>query len=191
PEKITGRAKFGMDVQFDGLMTAVVARSPVFGGTVKSFDAGKAKAVPGVRDVVQVPSGVAVIADHYWAAKQGRDLLVIDWDLGPNAGLDSGKLREEFRRLAATEGAVASQAGDVKGALGKAAKTLEAEYNVPYLAHAPMEPLNCTVKVEGGRCEIWTGTQFQTMDQKIAAEILGIKPDKVKIHTMFLGGGFG
>ncbi|UNP28902.1 xanthine dehydrogenase family protein molybdopterin-binding subunit [Lysobacter gummosus] len=191
PEKITGRAKFGMDVQFDGLMTAVVARAPVFGGRVKSFDAGKAKAVPGVRDVVQVPSGVAVIADHYWAAKQGRDLLVIDWDLGPNAGLDSGKLREEFRRLAATEGAVASQAGDVKGALGKAAKTLEAEYNVPYLAHAPMEPLNCTVKVEGGRCEIWTGTQFQTMDQKIAAEILGIKPDKVKIHTMFLGGGFG
>ena len=191
PEKITGRAKFGMDVQFDGLLTAVVARSPVFGGTVKSFDAVKAKAVPGVRDVVQVPSGVAVIADHYWAAKQGRDALTIDWDLGPHAGLDSTTMREDFRKLAATEGAIAAQAGDVKSGLSKAAKTLEAEYHVPYLAHAPMEPLNCTVKVENGHCEIWTGTQFQTMDQKIAAEILGLKPAQVKIHTMFLGGGFG
>nr|WP_255610956.1 molybdopterin cofactor-binding domain-containing protein [Lysobacter sp. ESA13C] len=180
-----------MDVQFDGLLTAVVARAPVFGGTVKSFDAAPAKAVPGVRDVLQVPSGVAVIADHYWAAKQGRDALVIDWDLGPNAGLDTTKLREDFRKLAATEGAVAAQAGDVKGGLAKAAKTIEAEYNVPYLAHAPMEPLNCTVKIEADRCEIWTGTQFQTVDQQVAAKITGLKPDQVQIHTMFLGGGFG
>ncbi|ALN78944.1 xanthine dehydrogenase family protein molybdopterin-binding subunit [Lysobacter antibioticus] len=191
PEKITGKAKFGMDVQFDGLLTAVVARAPVFGGTVKSFDAAPAKAVPGVRDVLQVPSGVAVIADHYWAAKQGRDALVIDWDLGPNAGLDTTKLREDFRKLAATDGAVAAQAGDVKGGLAKAAKTIEAEYNVPYLAHAPMEPLNCTVKIEADSCEIWTGTQFQTVDQQVAAKITGLKPDQVQIHTMFLGGGFG
>ncbi|WP_252255468.1 xanthine dehydrogenase family protein molybdopterin-binding subunit [Lysobacter capsici] len=191
PDKITGKAKFGMDVQFDGLFTAVVARSPVFGGSVKSFDASKAKAVAGVRDVVQVPSGVAVIADHYWAAKQGRDALVIDWDLGPNAGLDTVKLREQFRALAATEGAVAGQAGDVKGALAKAAKTLEAEYNVPYLAHSPMEPLNCTVKIDADGCDVWTGTQFQTVDQKVAAEITGLKPEQVRIHTMFLGGGFG
>ena len=191
PEKITGRAKFGMDVQFDGLLTAVVARSPVFGGTVKSFDAAAAKAVAGVRDVVQVPSGVAVIADHYWAAKLGRDALKVDWDLGPNAGLDTAKLREEFRKLAATPGAIAAQAGDAAGALAKAGKPFEAEYNVPYLAHAPMEPLNCTVKIDGDGCDIWTGTQFQTVDQQVAAGILGLKPEQVRIHTMFLGGGFG
>lgn len=191
PEKITGRAKFGMDVQFDGLLTAVVARPPVFGGKVKSFDAAKAKAVPGVRDVVQVPTGVAVVADHYWAAKQGRDALQVEWDLGPNAALDSATLREQFRKLAATPGTVAAQAGDAAAALAKAGKTLDAEYNVPYLAHAPMEPLNCTVKIDGDACEIWTGTQFQTLDQQVAAGILGIKPDQVRIHTMFLGGGFG
>jgi isoquinoline 1-oxidoreductase beta subunit len=191
PEKITGRAKFGMDVQFDGLLTAVVARPPVFGGKVKSFDAAKAKAVPGVRDVVQVPTGVAVVADHYWAAKQGRDALQIEWDLGPNAALDSATLREQFRKLAATPGTVAAQAGDAAAVLAKAGKTFDAEYNVPYLAHAPMEPLNCTVKIDGDACEIWTGTQFQTLDQQVAAGILGIKPDQVRIHTMFLGGGFG
>ncbi|WP_343225722.1 xanthine dehydrogenase family protein molybdopterin-binding subunit [Lysobacter sp. BMK333-48F3] len=191
PEKIDGRAKFGMDVQFEGLLTALVARAPVFGGTVKSFDAAAAKAVPGVRDVVQVPSGVAVVADHYWAAKLGRDALKIDWDLGPHAGLDTGQLREEFRRLAVTPGAVASQAGDVDAALAKAARTVEAEYHVPYLAHSPMEPLNCTVKIADGQCEIWTGTQFQTLDQQVAAKIAGLKPEQVKIHTMFLGGGFG
>nr|WP_255595498.1 molybdopterin cofactor-binding domain-containing protein [Lysobacter sp. BMK333-48F3] len=180
-----------MDVQFEGLLTALVARAPVFGGTVKSFDAAAAKAVPGVRDVVQVPSGVAVVADHYWAAKLGRDALKIDWDLGPHAGLDTGQLREEFRRLAVTPGAVASQAGDVDAALAKAARTVEAEYHVPYLAHSPMEPLNCTVKIADGQCEIWTGTQFQTLDQQVAAKIAGLKPEQVKIHTMFLGGGFG
>ncbi|MEH6422174.1 xanthine dehydrogenase family protein molybdopterin-binding subunit [Pseudomonas sp. CGJS7] len=191
PEKIDGRAKFGMDMHFDGLFTAVVARAPVFGGTVKSFDASKAKAVPGVRDVVQVPSGVAVIADHYWAAKQGRDALAVEWDAGPHAGLDTHKLREEFRALAATPGAIASQAGDVAAGLAAAARTLEAEYNVPYLAHAPMEPLNCTVKIDGEGCDIWTGTQFQTVDQNVAAEITGLKPEQVRVHTMFLGGGFG
>ncbi len=191
PEKITGRAKFGIDVQFDGLLTAVVARAPVFGGTVKSFDASKARAVPGVRDVVQVPSGVAVIADHFWAARLGRDALVVDWDLGPNAGLDTDKLREEFGRLAATDGAVAAQAGDAGAALAEAAKTIEAEYHVPYLAHAPMEPMNCTVKIDADGCDIWTGTQFQTLDQQIAAQITGLAPEKIRIHTMFLGGGFG
>ncbi|WP_363800354.1 xanthine dehydrogenase family protein molybdopterin-binding subunit [Lysobacter firmicutimachus] len=191
PEKIDGRAKFGMDVHFDGLLTALVARAPVFGGTVKSFDATAAKAVPGVRDVVQVPSGVAVVADHYWAAKLGRDALRIDWDLGPHAGLDTGRLREQFRQLAATPGAVAAQAGDVDAALARATRTVEAEYHVPYLAHSPMEPLNCTVKIADGQCEIWTGTQFQTLDQQVAAKIAGLKPEQVKIHTLFLGGGFG
>lgn len=191
PEKITGRAKFGMDIQFDGLMTAVVARAPVFGGKVASFDAIAAKAVPGVRDVVQVPSGVAVVADHYWAAKLGRDALQVEWDRGAHGALDSAVLRSEFAALAGTEGPVAARAGDVVAALEGAAKTVEAEYAVPYLAHAAMEPLNCTVKVEGGECDIWCGTQFPTLDQNNAARILGIPAEKIRIHTPFLGGGFG
>jgi isoquinoline 1-oxidoreductase beta subunit len=191
PEKITGQARFGMDVQFDGLMTAMVARPPVFGGSVKSFEGAEALAVPGVHKVVQVPTGVAVIADHYWAAKLGRDALKVEWDLGPNAGLDSQKLLESFRKLAATPGTSASQAGNATATLGKAAKMIEAEYSVPYLAHAPMEPLNCTVKISKDKCEIWTGTQFQTLDQMIAGKITGLKPEQVEIHTQFLGGGFG
>jgi isoquinoline 1-oxidoreductase beta subunit len=191
PEKITGRARFGMDVQFAGLKTAVIARAPVFGATVKSFDDSRARAVPGVLKVVQVPSGIAVVADHFWAAKLGRDALAVDWDLGPNAALDTEALRLQFRELADQPGAVAAQAGDSKAALARAAKTVEAEYIVPYLAHAPMEPLNCTVRIGPDRCEIWTGTQFQSMDQGMAAGITGLKPEQVSIQTMFLGGGFG
>ncbi|VVQ08220.1 Isoquinoline 1-oxidoreductase subunit beta [Pseudomonas fluorescens] len=191
PEKITGRAKFGMDVQFDGLMTAMVARSPVFGGSVKSFEGAEALAIPGVHIVVQVPTGVAVIADHYWAAKLGRDALKVDWELGPNTGLDSQALLENFRKLATTPGVSASTAGDTDGTLGKAVKTVDVEYSVPYLAHAPMEPLNCTVRITQNKCEIWTGTQFQTLDQMIAGKITGLKPEQVEIHTQFLGGGFG
>ena len=191
PEKITGRAKFGMDVQFDGLMTAMVARSPVFGGSVKSFEGAGALAIPGVHKVVQVPTGVAVIADHYWAAKLGRDALTVEWDLGPNIGLDSQELLERFRKLATTPGMSAGQAGDTKAALAKAAKTIDVEYSVPYLAHAPMEPLNCTVSITQDKCEIWTGTQFQTLDQMVAGKITGLKPEQVEIHTEFLGGGFG
>ena len=191
PEKITGRAKFGMDVQFDGLMTAMVARSPVFGGSEKSFEGAGALPIPGVHKVVQVPTGVAVIADHYWAAKLGRDALTVEWDLGPNIGLDSQELLERFRKLATTPGMSAGQAGDTKAALAKAAKTIDVEYSVPYLAHAPMEPLNCTVRITQDKCEIWTGTQFQTLDQMVAGKITGLKPEQVEIHTEFLGGGFG
>jgi isoquinoline 1-oxidoreductase beta subunit len=191
PEKIDGRAVFGLDVSFDGLLTAVVERSPVFGGKVKSFDATAARAVPGVRKVVQVPSGVAVVADHFWAAQQGREVLQIEWDLGAGATLDSGAMLTEFRRLAATPGGNAASAGDVAAALAKAQRRVSAEYFVPYLAHAPMEPLNCTVRIGPDRCEIWTGTQFQTMDQASAAQITGLKPEQVELHTTFLGGGFG
>lgn len=191
PEKITGRAQFGMDVQFEGLLTAVIARAPVFGGTVKSFDATAAKAIAGVRNVLQIPTGVAVVADHYWAAKLGRDALKVEWDLGPNAALDSEALRAQFGQLAGTPGLPAAQAGDVAAALPKAAKTVEAEYAVPYLAHAPMEPLNCTVRISPDRCELWIGTQFQTLEQGTAAQITGLKPEQVFVHTAFLGGAFG
>jgi isoquinoline 1-oxidoreductase beta subunit len=191
PEKVTGRARFGLDVRLPGMLTAVVARAPVFGGTVKSFRADRAKAVPGVKAVVQVPSGVAVVGEHFWAAKLGRDALDIDWDLGPGAQLDSERLRQEFRSAAGTPGVKAAAVGDVEAALRSAAKTVEAEFEVPYLAHAPMEPLNCTVRLGADGAEVWTGTQFQTLDQQVTAQIAGLKPEQVKIHTMFLGGGFG
>ncbi len=191
PEKINGTAMFGQDVHFDGLMTAMVARSPVFGGTVKSFDASASKKIKGVHQVLQVPSGVAVIADNYWAAKQGRDALKVEWDLGKNASLDSKAMLVEFRKLANTQGLTAASMGDIKTAAAKASKTLEAEYSLPYLAHSPMEPLNCTVKISKDACEIWTGTQMPGTDQQAAAKILGIKPEQVTMHTLFLGGGFG
>ena len=191
PEKITGRAKFGMDVQFDGLLTAVVERSPTFGGEVDSFDASAAKAVPGVRQVVQVPSGVAVVADHFWAAEQGRKALTVEWKPGPAAGLDSEDMIAEWRDLTLTPGTTAAEAGDAAGALAAAAQKIEASYSFPYLAHATMEPLNCTVKIGPDGCDIWTGTQFQGPDQMAAAAITGLKPEQVRIHTTFLGGGFG
>ena len=189
PEKITGRAQFGLDVKLPGLLTAVVAHPPTFGGKVKSFDATAAKAVAGVRAVFEVPSGVAVAGDHFWAAKRGRDALKIEWDLGPHADLDTARLRASYREQAKTAGAEAKSVGDVRKAL--AAPTVVAEYSVPYLAHAPMEPLNCTVERTANGCNVWTGTQFQTVDQQRIAAILGLKPEQVSLHTTFLGGGFG
>jgi isoquinoline 1-oxidoreductase beta subunit len=191
PEKITGRAQFGMDVQFEGLLTAVVARPPVFGATVKSFDDTAAKAVPGVRQVLRIPSGVAVVADHFWAAKTGRDALKVDWDLGEHAGLDSAALRRQFGSLLDTPGAIAATAGDVSVAPPDGTTIVDAEYAVPYLAHAAMEPLNCTVRIADDRCDVWIGTQFQTLEQGTAAQITGLRPEQVFIHTTFLGGAFG
>ena len=188
--KVSGTAEFGIDVKRPNLHVALVARAPVFGATLKSFDAAKARAVPGVIDVVQVPSGVAVLAKHFWAAKQGRDALVLDWDPGAGAAISTPALREDYRKLARAPGTVAKTAGDVD-AVFKGAKVIEADYEVPYLAHAPMEPLNCTVEIGKDGCDIWTGTQFQTMDQRVAAAVLGLKPEQVRIHTTFLGGGFG
>ena len=190
PEKVTGRAQFGLDVRFPGLMTAVIARAPVFGAKVKSFDPAPAKAVPGVKAVVQVPSGVAVVAENFWAAKSGRDALEVQWELGTGATLDTDKLREEFRRLSRTPGAIAAQAGDLTS-VESAPATLAAEFDVPYLAHAPMEPLNCAVRLAEGSCEVWLGTQFQGIDQQAAAEVAGLRPEQVTVHTTFLGGGFG
>jgi isoquinoline 1-oxidoreductase beta subunit len=192
PEKITGRAEFGIDVQFPGLRVAVVARPPAFGAKLGKYDASAALKVPGVEKVVPTANGVAVIAKHFWAAKLGRDALHIDWTPPEGGGIDSAKLLAEFRATAHKTGALVSpEKGKVDAALAAAKTTLEAIYEVPYLAHAMMEPLNCTVKIDGDRCEIWTGTQFQTGDQGAAAHILGTTPDKVTIHTTFLGGGFG
>ena len=191
PEKSNGKGMFGIDVVVPNMLVAVVARPPVFGGKVKSFNADKAKAVAGVRDVVQIDRGVAVVADGFWPAKLGREALEISWDEGSLAGLDSVTQREQYAALAKESGAVAKKEGDAATAMGQAAQKLEAIYELPYLAHAPMEPLNCVADVRADGADVWTGTQFQTMDQMVAAQSAGLKPQQVKIHTMLLGGGFG
>jgi isoquinoline 1-oxidoreductase beta subunit len=191
PDKTNGKAIFGLDVTVPDMLIAVVARSPVFGGKVKSFDAAKAKGVAGVRHVVEIERGVAVVADGFWPAKQGREALEVTWDEGPLAALDSGKQREEYAELAKKQGAVARKEGDAAAALEKAATKFEAVYDLPYLAHAPMEPMNCVADVRDDRCEVWVGTQFQTGDRNAAAEAAGLKPEQVELHTTLLGGGFG
>jgi isoquinoline 1-oxidoreductase beta subunit len=191
PSKTNGTAQFGLDVYIPGMLTAVVARAPVFGGKVVSFNADQAKAIPGVVNVVQVPSGVAVIAKGFWPAKLGREKLEITWDDGPGAALSTVEMRANFSTLSKTPGLVARKVGDPAAALAGAAKTITAEYEVPYLAHCMMEPLNTVVDLHEDRCEIWTGTQFQTGDRAAAAKVAGLKPEQVTLHTTLLGGGFG
>src|SRR5713101_4648477 len=191
PSKTNGSAQFGLDVSLPGMLTAVVARPPVFGAKVVKVDAGETLKVPGVKAVEQVESGVAVIAERFWPAKVGRDKLVVAWDLGPNAELSTEQMLRDFAEQAKSPGAVAKKTGDPDGALKAAAKTITAEYDVPYLAHAMMEPLNCVVDLRADSCEIWTGTQFETVDRASAAQVAGLAPEKVQIHTTLLGGGFG
>jgi isoquinoline 1-oxidoreductase beta subunit len=191
PSKTNGTAQFGLDVTLPGMLTAVVARPPVFGGKVVKVEAGEALKVPGVKAVEQIESGVAVIAEGFWPARVGRDKLMIAWDLGPNAGLSTDQMLRDFSEQSKSPGAIAKKTGDPANALTSAAKTITAEYDVPYLAHAMMEPLNCVVDLRADSCEIWTGTQFETVDRARAAEVAGLPPEKVQIHTTLLGGGFG
>ena len=190
-EKVNGKAMFGLDVQRKNLHTALVAHAPVFGARVRSFNADKVKSIPGVTHVVQTSNGVAVVAKSFWTAKQARDALDIDWDLGPNAALSTEALGKQFREAAkGTGGKVAKKAANPE-AMKAAVKTIVAEYEVPFLAHAPMEPLNCTIEVRGDSAEIWVGSQFQGVDHMAAAKALGFAPEKVKLNTMLAGGGFG
>jgi isoquinoline 1-oxidoreductase beta subunit len=191
PDKVTGKAVFGIDVQLPGMLVALVARPPVFGGKVKSYSADRARAVPGVRRVVQIPRGVAVVADGFWPAKKGREALEVVWEEGPLATLDSRAQGEQYAELVKKPGVAARKDGNAAAALKKAAKTVEAVYDLPYLAHAPMEPINCVADVRADRCEVWVGTQFQTGDRDAAAEESGLKPEQVTLHTTLLGGGFG
>ena len=191
PPKVDGSAQFGIDVKVPGMLVAVVARSPVFGGKAKSFDAAKAKAVPGVRHVVQISSGVAVVADGYWPAKKGRDALAVTWDEGPTASVSSATIAQLFGQRAEQAGAVARHGGDPDGTLGSAPAKVDAVYDLPFLAHATMEPMNCTAHVRADGVDIWAPTQFQTGAQGFGAKIGGVTPDKVKVHTTYLGGGFG
>jgi isoquinoline 1-oxidoreductase subunit beta len=191
--KVTGTAQFGLDVRLPGMLVAVVARPPVFGGTVEHFDPAPALAVAGVRKVVAVPSGLAVIGEGFWAAQSGRRALAsgIKWALPEGSLIDSDAQAERYSQIARTPGAIASKLGDVDAALKGAARVIEADYSVPYLAHAPMEPLNATVVLRDDGAEIWTGTQFPTVDRLAASRVLGFAPEKIQIHTTFLGGGFG
>jgi isoquinoline 1-oxidoreductase beta subunit len=189
--KSNGTAQFALDVRLPGMLTAVVARAPLFGATVKSFDPAKAKAVPGVRQVVQIPSGVAVVAENTWAAIKGREALAVEWDDSKAEKRGTKELMEEYHRLADKAGTVAAKRGDAAATLAGATKTFEARFDFPYLAHAPMEPLDCVVRLTPMACEIWAGDQFQTVDQMAAAAALGLKPQQVKINTVFAGGSFG
>lgn len=191
PQKVNGSAQYGIDVRLPGMLYAVVARCPVFAGKVASFDAVKAKAIPGVKDVIQISSGVAVIADNTWTAMQGRRALDVQWDEGPNAKLTSAAISKQLADAAAQPGPVARKEGDVNAGLASAATKVEIDYEVPFLAHATMEPQNCTAHVRTDRCDVWAPTQAQTSSQATAARITGLGTDSVFIHTTFLGGGFG
>src|SRR2546421_1329604 len=194
--KCDGSQKFGLDLELPGMKVAVVSHPPVFGGHVKSVDDKEARAISGVKDVFEIPlvkgSGVAVVVDRFWTAKQARDSLKIDWDLSGVELADTSQLWTKYKALARTPGNVAVARGDDK-AMDRipAARRIVAEYEFPYLAHTPMEPLNATVRFEGNKAEAWVPSQFQTMDQMAIAEVLGLKPEQVTFHTEYAGGGFG
>ena len=194
--KCDGSQTFGLDFDAPGLKVAVVAHPPVFGGRVKAFDDTAARSAAERLDMFEIPlvngSGVAIVADRFWTAKQARDRLMIDWDVSTVEHPDTADLRSRYKNLAGTEGLVALSRGDVT-AIDRipASNRLVAEYDFPFLAHAPMEPLNATVRVVGDRAEAWVPSQLQTVDQGAIADVLGLKPDQVTFHTLFAGGGFG
>jgi isoquinoline 1-oxidoreductase subunit beta len=196
--KTNGTAIFTQDVKLPGMLVAVVAHPARWGATVKSFDATKAKAAPGVVDLVQFDAasphgfaGVAVLAKNTWAARQGRDALVVQWDESKAFKLGSDEILAQYKEAANKEGAIARKEGDIAAAFAGPVKLIEAEYEFPYVAHASMEPLNCVVKLSEGRCEIWNGEQFQTVDQGSVAHFLGIPPTQVSITQLYAGGSFG
>jgi len=189
--KVNGTAQFGIDARQPGMVYAVLQRCPVFGGKVASFDASKAKAVPGVKDVIETSSGIAVIAVNTWAAMQGRKALAVKWDEGGGAAQSSAKISALFADLVTKPGAEAKKTGDPEKALASASKKLDAVYEAPYLSHAPMEPMNCTAVVTADRCEVWASTQGPTAARETAARVTGLAPEKVKVNTLFMGGGFG
>jgi len=191
PDKVTGAAVFGIDVKLAGMKIATVAACPVFGGTLASVDDSKAKAMQGVRQVVRLDDAVAVVADHMWAAKQGLAALDIRWNEGPNATLSTAGIVQQLAAASERSGKVARDDGDATQAMAHAAQRVEAVYELPFLAHATMEPLNCTVHVRPDACDIWVGTQVPTFAQTAAAKLTGLPREKVQVHNHLLGGGFG
>ncbi|HZR36807.1 MAG TPA: xanthine dehydrogenase family protein molybdopterin-binding subunit [Nevskia sp.] len=191
PDKLNGKAKFGIDTQVPGMKIATVAACPVFGGKVAKYDEAAAKAVKGVRQVVAIDNAVAVVADHMWAAKQGLAALNLQWDEGPNAKLSTADIVAQMAKAAEQSGIVAASSGDVAKAGAAAPVKVDAVYQVPFLAHATMEPMNCTVHYTKDACEIWTGTQVIGLAQLFASKASGLPPEKITVHNHLLGGGFG
>ena len=191
PSKVDGTAQFGIDVKLPGMLHAVIARSPVFGGKLATVNDTAAKTVPGVKQIVRISTGVAVIADNTWSAMEGRRLLELTWDEGKWASNSTETLSKLFLEMVSGPGASARKDGDAAAALATAAKKIEAVYEVPYLAHAPMEPLNCTAHVTADHCDVWASTQGQSAAQQIAARVTGLPPSQITINTLYMGGGFG
>ena len=191
PEKVNGNAVFGIDVKRPGMLTARVVRCPVFGGKVESFNADKTKAVAGVRHVVKISSGVAVVADNYWAASKGAQALDVKWNEGPLANLSSAEIMKKYAALAEQPGKFARNDGDAPAAIKNNSRSFERVFEVPFLAHACMEPMNCTADVRSDRCDVWVPTQGQTASHQAAVAASGLPPKAVNIYTTYLGGGFG
>ena len=200
PDKVDGSAEFGLDVQLPGMLYAVIALCPTLGGSATSVDSTAALALPGVRRVLLTASGVVVVADHFWQARKARDVLRIGWDPGPNLGVDNAAMWSLLNHAAANPGASALTSDDVAAelktgnavdALKKATRIFSAVYELPLIAHATMEPMNCTADVKADRCDVYLGTQVQQLAQAAAAAAAGLKPDRVNVYTTLLGGGFG
>lgn len=192
PGKVDGSAQFGLDVRLPGMLYASLVQCPELGGTVRSVDAAAAEAMPGVRRVLTTGNGVAVVADHYWQARQAREALRIEWGAGPNARLDSRQIAATLARAAQPGSGIAVRSdGDAASAINGAARVLRATYRLPLLAHAPLEPMNCTADVRADGCDLYTGTQWQDAAQATAAKAAGLEPAQVRVHTTLLGGGFG
>ncbi len=190
--KVDGSAQFGIDVRLPGMLYGALAQCPVLGGSVRSVDAQAAQAMPGVRGVVTTGSGVVVVADHFWQARRARDALNIDWDEGPNARLDTRRIAATLAQAAEPGSGIAVRSdGDAASAINGARKVLRATYKLPLLAHATLEPMNCTADVRDGGCDLYVGTQWQDAAQATAAQAAGIEPSQVRVHTTLLGGGFG
>ncbi len=190
PEKVNGSAVFGIDVKLPGLLTAKVVRCPVFGGKVARFNADKAKAVPGVKQVVQISTGVAVVADNYWSASRGAQALDVTWDEGPLAKLTTAEILTRYKELAQKPGKVARNDGNADTAIANS-KSFERAFEAPFLAHATMEPMNCTADYRADGCDVYVPTQGQTPSHQAAVAASGLPADKVKIHVTYMGGGFG
>ncbi len=191
PSKVDGTAVFGIDVKLDGMLYAALAQPPVLLATVKSYNDEKAKAMPGVRAVVKTSNGVAVVADTWWQARKARDVLEVSWDNGANAGLTDAKIWQGLRRAAASAGKEARKTGDIDAAMKSATRVVRASYELPLLAHATLEPQNCTADVKADGCDLYVPTQVQQLAQATAATAAGLKPEQVRVHTTMLGGGFG
>ncbi|HEX9867376.1 MAG TPA: xanthine dehydrogenase family protein molybdopterin-binding subunit [Candidatus Tectomicrobia bacterium] len=191
PLKVNGSAIYGIDVRLPDMLYAAVITCPVFGGTLKRYDFEAIKSLPGVRTAVEVPNGIAVVADSFWRAKTALEVMPIEWDFGAHANASTEGFRKTFQETLDKPGAVAKEEGDALAALKASTKVVEAEYEVPYLAHATMEPMNCTAQVTPERVDVWVGTQNPEGALAVAAEITQVAPEHVYVHNCFLGGGFG